>query len=332
MKTKRLKFILIIISILIAWAAIACASDYFGIMRPSTKISVNIPQGAATDEISALLRANNIIKNRTLFKLTVVSSGAASDFKAGDHVFAPNMGYPQIIRILTQIPSESGIKIVIPEGYEANQIASLLEEKGLTSAKEFLYEIDNGTFDYPFMKYISRKKNRLEGYLFPATYTIPTTATARDIIIQMLNAFDAAFDASCYQKAEQLGMTPDEIVTLASIVEREAAGDADRAKVSSVFHNRLNSGSLPYLQSCATVQYILGERKPVLSIADTQINSPYNTYMNKGLPVGPIASPGKASILAALNPAKTDYYYFVFTDGKHIFSRTLEEHNNAINN
>ena len=122
-------------------------------------------------------------------------------------------------------------------------------------------------------------------------------------------------------------MTIDEVITLASIIEREAAGDEDRGKVSSVFHNRLDSKELPYLQSCATVQYILQERKSVLSIADTKIDSPYNTYLYKGLPPGPIAAPGLASIKAALYPEDTDYYYFVVNaDGKHLFAKTLKEH------
>ena len=124
----------------------------------------------------------------------------------------------------------------------------------------------------------------------------------------------------------------DELVTLASIIEREA-GSADKKTVSSVFHNRILSSEYPYLQSCATVQYVLKERKPVLSTADTQIDSPYNTYINPGLPVGPIASPGEASIAAALFPEDTDYYFFVLgSDGEHHFATTYEEHLNYKNN
>ena len=119
----------------------------------------------------------------------------------------------------------------------------------------------------------------------------------------------------------------DDIVTLASVIEAEAGSDADRPLVSSVFHNRLDSSTYPYLESCATVQYILGERKPILSNSDIQIKSPYNTYINKGLPVGPICSPGKASLEAALRPADTDYYFFQSdASGKLYYSKTLAEH------
>lgn len=124
----------------------------------------------------------------------------------------------------------------------------------------------------------------------------------------------------------------DEIVTLASIIEAEAGSDADRPLVSSVFHNRLSSTTYPYLESCATVQYILGERKPILSNSDIQIDSPYNTYINEGLPIGPICSPGKASIEAALYPADTDYYFFQSdADGKIYYSETYDEHEQIMN-
>ena len=142
----------------------------------------------------------------------------------------------------------------------------------------------------------------------------------------MLAQFDKVYEK--YKgRAKEMNMTMDEAVTLASIIEREALGDEDRKLVSSVFHNRMDSSNYPYLQSCATVQYVLKERKPVLSVEDTKIDSPYNTYINKGLPIGPIASPGEKSIEAALYPEETDYLFFVLgSDNKHHFSKTYEEH------
>ena len=143
----------------------------------------------------------------------------------------------------------------------------------------------------------------------------------------MLNRFEQIFTDDYKAAAKRAGYSVDEIVTLASVIEGEAGSDADRPLVSSVFHNRLNSATYPYLESCATVQYILGERKPILSNSDIRIQSPYNTYINKGLPLGPICGPGKASIEAALYPSDTDYYFFQSdAAGKLYYSKTLAEH------
>ena len=144
----------------------------------------------------------------------------------------------------------------------------------------------------------------------------------------MLERFDEVFKEEYYDRADELGMTIDEIVILASVVEREARVESDRPIISGVFHNRLDQGWK--LESCATIQYILGERKPRLLYSDLEIESPYNTYMYSGLPVGPIASFGEASLKATLYPEETDYMFFVAKDdGSHVFSRTLEEHNAA---
>jgi UPF0755 protein len=146
----------------------------------------------------------------------------------------------------------------------------------------------------------------------------------------MLKEFDEQVTDEMRARAKEMNMSLDDIITLASIIERETDSDAERAKVAGVFYNRIDEDMK--LQSCATVQYILGERKPVLSVADTQIQSPYNTYLNAGLPLGPIANPGIDCINAALYPEDTAYLYFVAgEDGKHIFSRTYEEHLAATN-
>jgi UPF0755 protein len=145
----------------------------------------------------------------------------------------------------------------------------------------------------------------------------------------MLKTFDSMFTEEYYNRAAEMNMTVDQIVTMASIIERETNSDEERAKVAGVFYNRLNSGMK--FQSCATVQYILGERKPVLSIADTQKESPYNTYLHSGLPIGPICNPGEACIKAALYPESTDAYYFCLSQsGEHIFSKTYEDHVKAM--
>ena len=188
------------------------------------------------------------------------------------------------------------------------------------------YAAEKLDYDSPFTKEIPNRENRYEGYLFPDTYEFDASATGEDITKRMLLRFSEIWTDEYKNRAKELGMTMDEVVILASIIEREAGNEGEMGKVSSVFHNRLNI-DMP-LQSCATVQYILKERKSVLSVEDTKIDSPYNTYMYKGLPKGPIASPGKAAINAALYPETTDYLYFkVTSDGVTVFSKTLEEHN-----
>ena len=150
-----------------------------------------------------------------------------------------------------------------------------------------------------------------------------------EIIDMMLREFDTQFKAEYYDRAEQMNLTVDQVITMASIIQGETDSETERAKVAGVFYNRINSDM--NLQSCATVQYILGERKAVLSVADTQINSPYNTYINSGFPIGPICNPETACIEAALYPEETDAFYFVQgSDGKHIFSNTYEEHEKAM--
>lgn len=328
----KIKIISIIIIVIVAWTGIVLAGDYNGWFRnPGTKV-VDIPQGANLTQISRLLADEGVISNSTLFRLA--ARGSATEFKAGRHTLQGDMSYNQLISTLQLAPRVEGVRITIPEGFEVRQIAARLAANGLVDAQEFIHTANTGRFDeerFPFLRGITRREGRLEGYLFPATYEIAPGATAHDIIVQMLEAFAANFTETHYNQARALGMTVDQVITLASIVEREAAGDIDRAKVASVFHNRLNSTHMPYLQSCATVQYILQERRPILTIADTRIPSPYNTYLNRGLPIGPIASPGMASINATLNPADTPYFFFVVNHGgSHTFSRTYAEHNAAM--
>lgn len=297
----------------------------------TTDVIVEVPSGSTTKSIGNLLESKGIIKTEDAFIAKVKELSASNDLKAGTYRFTQAMSVEEIVNIIAngQVYAER-IKIVIPEGYEVRQIIDRLEKSGLINRAEFENELINGVFDYPFIASLDRS-TRLEGYLFPATYQFPKNITEHDIINQMLKAFDKAFDHAYYEKAKSINMSVEEVITIASIIEREAMVAEERVVVSSVFHNRLDKPMR--LQSCATVQYILGERKEVLSIKDTKINSPYNTYRISGLPPAPIASPGKAAIEAALNPAQTDFLFFVTTnngDGSHYFSRTLEEHNAAI--
>ncbi|WP_243467136.1 endolytic transglycosylase MltG [Acetivibrio straminisolvens] len=207
--------------------------------------------------------------------------------------------------------------------------------------EDFIEACNTEEFEYKFLKDIPdspERKNRLEGYLFPDTYFFDPKGGERAIIEKFLDNFDAKFKPEFYERAKELNMTVDEVIILASIIERETALPEERAIVSSVFHNRLKSSNpeLKKLQSCATVQYVLyntqGKMKEKLSDEDTKINHPYNTYLFEGLPPGPICSPGLAAIEAALYPdEESEYLFFVAKgDGSHEFSKTLAEHLEAV--
>ncbi|MBO5733778.1 MAG: endolytic transglycosylase MltG [Clostridia bacterium] len=293
-------------------------------------VVVTIPQGASTDRIAEELKKSKLINSELFFKAMSRIRGMDSKYNYGKFEIDRSAGYEAIFKILSA-PGNAmeSVRVTIPEGYEVYKIADLLESKGLIDKDKFYYLIDNGNFDYDFVQNIPQREMRLEGYLFPDTYDfVPNDEYG--IINEMLGRFEQ-FYLKYEIDIESSDMTMDEIITLASIIEREA-GSADKKLVSSVFHNRIKSPQYPYLQSCATVQYVLKERKPVLSYEDTQIDSPYNTYINKGLPIGPIASPGEASLEAALYPENTNYYFFVLgSDGSHHFSQTYEEHLQAQN-
>ncbi|MEG2583342.1 MAG: endolytic transglycosylase MltG [Oscillospiraceae bacterium] len=292
---------------------------------------VEIQDGAGTSSVANTLRNRGIIEYPKVFKLYSKLSGEKI-YQKGRHTLSPSMSYKQIFEKL-QKPADQGDenhkKVPIPEGSEARQIADILVKNGvITDTDSFMKELDNGKFGFSFLDKITRKENKLEGYLFPATYIFEVGMPNHDIITAMLTKFQDVviplYDAS------GTASTLDEIVTMASLIEREAANDDERGNVASVFNNRLYEGQK--LESCATVQYIIKERKTVLTTKDTSIKSLYNTYRNSGLPIGPIASPGEASIKAALNPPKTKYMFFVADpDGsQNYFSETFEEHKKKI--
>ena len=295
-------------------------------------VEIEIPAGTSLSEIANIIYKADIIKYPKKFISFAKSEGNSNKYKYGVFTLNINMSYEEISKILQQPGGVSNsIKITIPEGYELRQIIDLCVQKGIGTQEGFKNAILNGNFNYWFLEGLTKSTVYLEGYLFPATYTFLKNSTEENILKTMLDKFNSVFTNSMKIRCDELKMKVHEVITLASIVEREAANDSERDIVASVFYNRLNSKTYPYLESCATVQYILKERKPVLSIADTQINSPYNTYKNSGLPPNPIASPGIESINSTLYPANTDYLFFVLgNDGKHVFSKTYDEHQAAI--
>lgn len=288
--------------------------------------SVVIPRMSSSEAIGLLLKEKGLVRSARAFSLYARLRGVDGKLKAGRYTLTTSQSLPELVDRLVKGGTE--VKVVtIPEGYTVNQIADLLEREGLVSRQEFLVAAAAEDFPYPFIKNLPPGPNRLEGYLFPDTYYLECNQTPKEIIEVMLSRFAQKIKELDYnRKAEEAGLTLHQAVTIASMVEREAKVDEERPIIAGVIFNRLKLG-MP-LQVDATVQYALGTHRAKLYYRDLGVNSPYNTYLFRGLPPGPIACPGEASLLAAVRPAPTDYLYYVARpDGTHAFARTLEEHN-----
>ncbi|HWR61172.1 MAG TPA: endolytic transglycosylase MltG [Clostridia bacterium] len=290
-----------------------------------------IPKGSSLKSVADILEKENIIKSSLVFELYCKLNGKSDSIKAGKYSISSSMKVPEIVEVIvTGKAIVDTVKFTIPEGYKLDQIVEKLSSLGVVSREEIESALDAKKYRYGFISQIPDREKKLEGYLFPDTYEIYKDTTAEAIVDKLLGRFDEIFTGEYRSRAEELDMTLDQVVVLASIIEREAKLDNERKTISAVFHNRLDKNMM--LQSCATVQYLFKEQKEVLTYKDLEIQSPYNTYINAGLPPGPIASPGLKSIEAALYPEDTDYLYFVARDdGSHIFTKTYSEHINAQN-
>lgn len=297
----------------------------------STPILFTITPGETAATIATRLERAGLIRDAGLFRLLVRYRGVDGQLEAGDYQLRPNMSLEEIVDLL-QHGRPSEVIVTIPEGWRAEEIAEMLEKRGLVKAEEFLQTVREGEFEYDFL---SDRPNEvsLEGYLFPDTYGIPPDFEAAQIIDMMLADFGRRFTPEMRQEAAQRGMSIHEVLTVASLVEREARILEERPIIASVYLNRLEAGWL--LESDATAQYALGYQeetgrwwKSPISLEEmTQVDSPYNTYLYPGLPPGPICNPGLASIQAVINPAETKYMYFYHKgDGSHAFAETYEEH------
>ncbi len=320
-------FVLGVSMLLSAWI-IMSANEVLALSRPDFEAIVSIPEDASRGDVAKILKDENIIEHKMLFRLFAFITKRGSEFPPGEYKLNSNLDYRAMLRRLTSKKGKlNTATVTIPEGYETEQIANLLADKGICEKDAFYEAITSTDFEFDFLDGLPiGKQSRLEGYLFPDTYEFYLNDDPARVIKKFLSNFELKYNEGMQERAKALGMTTHELITLASIIEREATAQ-DRDTISSVFHNRLSSKTYPYLESCATVQYVLGERKKVISIADTKIDNPYNTYRYKGLPPGPIANPGVDSIEAALYPKDTNFLFFALQeDGTHKFSKTYEEH------
>jgi len=277
--------------------------------RPHKTSLVTIEQGMAARRVADLLKIEGLISSKNYFLFLLRLKSAKARIKAGVYEIDSKESTWRIINRLVSGRTKK-IKLTIPEGFTARQIGQLIEEKGLGRRKRFLKIVE---------------QRGVEGYLFPETYFVEYDISEEEIIDAMVDQFNKLFTKEMEEKVKKFNFTKRDTVILASMIEKEAARDEERPLISGVFHNRLRKHW--YLESCATVQYALGEHKEKLTYEDLKVDSPYNTYNHFGLPPGPICNPGLASIKAALYPAETDLMFFVAEgEGTHGFSKYYGQH------
>ena len=334
------KILLFIFLLIVCLALFLIWQGIFLPKNPAGKEKIfEIRKGEGIREISFYLEKEGLIKSRLFFRIYVLLKGFSRKLQAGDYLLSPSMTIPEIVQkfVLGDTIKE---KITIIEGWNKKEIADYLEEKGLIDREKFFNELKVKDWQekYDFLRDKPTEQD-IEGYLFPDTYLIDYTinfaiaknvVSAREekIIEKMLNNFDKKLTPELREEISRQKKTIFEIVTMASMLEKEVKNFEDKKLVSGILWKRLENG-IP-LQVDATITYITGKKKKEILVEETEIDSPYNTYKYPGLPIGPISNPGLDSILAAIYPKESEFWYYLSTpDGKTIFSKTLEEHNIA---
>lgn len=308
--------------------SVLSGSAYLAFWRrqpPSRTIKVTVEKGQNTAQIAATLARAGVISNAYTFRVYAGVTQTEARLQPGRYRFRTGLTYYQILKELTKARAVKLFSVVIPEGFTAKQIAERLAAKTKRPAADF-YEYVNGQGVAQVRpSELPPELNTVEGYLFPKTYQFEQRAHPRTIISRMIDQFRLETGSVDWTVAQQKNLTHHQIVTIASLIEREARVPDERPLMAAVIYNRLAKG-MP-LQIDATVQYLLPQQKAVLTDKDLTIASPYNTYQQTGLPPGPIASPGIDSIKAALAPAQVDYLYYVLTsaDGRHTFTNNYNE-------
>ncbi len=300
-----------------------------GTFRKKEEVTFKVEAGSTNSGVAQQLKEEGIIGSSLLFRFFLMDHDYT--FQYGEFTINKHSNYEEICEILsTQQVVITTTEFTIPEGSETREIIDILVDTGVGTYDEIVKAINYDEYDYDFIKGLTFDENsyRLEGYLFPDTYEIYTDESPHDVIGRLLDNFDAK-TKMMRQDAAADGKDFHDIVKMASIVEREAMDHDEFPIVAGVFYNRLKDEM--HLESCATVQFILKERKLILDIEDTQIDNPYNTYMYPGLTPTPISNPGLEALRAASYPAETPYYFFVAAgDGTHLFAETLDGHQRNI--
>lgn len=351
-KSRHLSGVLILvtlifgISIISSLVIISFGKDMLGIGKSEETHVIVIPDGATTEEVSLMLLDNNIIRSSDAFQLFAQLRNKDMVYVSGEHFVRPNMPYETIIDELTKLPTEEmgeSIQVTFPEGATLIDAANILEENHICDAEEFIFYFNAGGFGVEFENRLpvdtSMKFEKMEGYLFPDTYFFYENSKPEEVCQKIYYNFDTKMNGELkvgkknyetrYERMEELKMSLDELITLASIVQKEAASSNVMNDVASVFRNRLtNSDEFPLLQSDPTSNYSKNVIRPNIEYLNETLIDAYDTYKSPGLPPGAICNPGIEAIDAVLTNKKTDYYYFIanIMTNETFFSKSLEEH------
>lgn len=323
--------IIVLFSLLLAGGIIFSASDVMGMNKSNEIVEISIPKGASNELISNILKDKKIIKIPLLFRF--IAKNEDEPFNYGEFTMSPGMSYSEIFQILQEKTDVAGVyNFTIIEGDTLYTVAKKLAKKNICTVKGFANLANNAKFGYKFEKYItenSLKFNKVEGYLFPDTYRFHKGQTTEEMVKKIFGNFELKITDEMYNRMNQLGLTLEETITLASIIQAEAPDKNQMKMVSSVFHNRLkNSSAYPRLESDPTRKYVDNNIKPYSEEENKAMNDAYNTYVGKGLPPGPICNPGIDAINATLYPETSDYLYFCsnIKTKKCYFAKTLAQH------
>lgn len=324
---KKFLYILIIVVIL-GITSFLFIPSYLSTVGNTGDVEIIVPEGASLSYVSNILYDKGVIKSRIWFRYKAKEAQVDQKIKPGTYSIPSNSTFENIFSLLEKGVADKYTVLTIPEGFTLYQIAQKTEELGFGTKEEFIeatekYFNDNGySFDTTDLYF------KLEGYLYPDTYHFTKKQTAYDIVCRLVQTMDNMFTEEYVKQAEKLGLSKHEVLTVASLIEREAKHDKERATISGVIHNRLENDML--LQIDATVIYGMGKGKEHKTVYQSELDKPgpFNTYTEKGLPPGPIASPGKESINAALYPEEHDYFYYVLRpeENEHVFNKTYDAH------
>ena len=320
---------ILIISIVLSFIAIFVANDVFALVKDDKDVILEVEENTKISKLSSQLDKEDVVNYGLIFKIFLLVTDKDGDVLAGSYKLSPSMDYAQIARSLRNSDTQDTVTVTIPEGYTITQIKQTLVENGVCSQEDLNQALNNYPFKHEFLEdKLPPSQNWLEGYLFPDTYTFYKNGDAvKDVINKMLNNFDNRFDENIINGAEELGISIEDAVIIASLIEREAKVAEEFSMISGVIHNRLNSSSFPYLEIDASLLYGLGRTSGELTKADLQTDTPYNTYLHEGLPPTPICNPGYNALYAATHPDEHDYYFYVaMPDGSHLFASTNSKH------
>lgn len=334
-----------VVAVILSIFIINVGNDAYAFVKPDEAIDVTIPEGATRGDIADILYDNGVINYKTAFKIYGSIKHIEENFVAGEYTVSPMMNYKDLYNAFKPKPVSGTTWVTIPEGYTVDEIINLMLSKGIGGTKQdYVDAINKGDFsEFWFVKELEEKGYsedrfyRLEGYLFPDTYEFYNASSAYTVVRKMLKRFDEIYSDKLRARADEIGWTTDQVVILASMIEREAGLSSDFRNISAVFHNRLKTGGgFLFLSSDATAVYAIqhdtGERPKTVTAEMMEYDSPYNTYLHQGLPPGAIANPGMNALKYALYPNEnSSYLYFVsLPSGETLYANNEWEHNQNV--